>query len=213
MPVLLVPGNRDYYRSSIVEGRQEAVSKSAEYPDVYLMDRAIVKLGGLRFIGTTLWGDTHLNMSTQLSLYFARKALEDSMNIRTSKRPSRRFSSAHAETMCHEDGEFLREALGQAGVEPTVVVTHHAPSTLSIMPTLLGNAKLGERSTHLETAIVQHKPAIWIHGNLPHRSDYRIEATRIVCNPRGCRLHPVPDFDARLVIDLDRTEPAEHAQQ
>lgn len=50
MPVILIPGNHDYYRSSIVEGLQEALETVAErYPDAHVLSRRAVTLGGGAF--------------------------------------------------------------------------------------------------------------------------------------------------------------------
>lgn len=53
MPVILVPGNYEYYRNSIVEGLEEAWNAAAErYPDVHgLSRRAIVS--SYCFVGAT----------------------------------------------------------------------------------------------------------------------------------------------------------------
>jgi Icc-related predicted phosphoesterase len=37
----------------------------------------------------------------------------------------------------------------------------------------------------MDDLILEHQPPLWIHGHIHKSFDYRIEKTRIVCNPRG----------------------------
>ncbi|MGO6791072.1 metallophosphoesterase [Rhizobium leguminosarum] len=202
MPVILVAGNRDYYRSTIVEGGQEALARTTKFPNVFFLDRGMAVVRGVRFVGATLWGDTELLVTQRLALFVARRHAEDFLKLKMSKRPSRRLSSAQLATLSREDRDFLRQALETPNAGPTVVVTHHAPSSLSIPPELLAEALCPQLGGELEGDILRHQPTVWVHGNLSSRSDYRIAATRVICNPRGYPGGAVRDFDPRLVIDL-----------
>lgn len=203
MPVILVAGNRDYYRSSICEGAREAFARAGEFPNVHLLSRSGVMVGGIRFFGATLWGDTELLVSQRLALFFARREAEDAMKIKMSKRPLKRFSSTHLEALSGQDRNFLRRALRKSNGGTTIVLTHHAPSQKSLPPELLAEARCANRVGELEAEIQRHQPAVWVHGNLNNRSDYSIAATRVICNPRGYPARPVPGFDPGLVIDLN----------
>lgn len=202
MPVILVAGNRDYYGSSICEGLREAFGRAEEFPNVHLLNRSGVVIGGVRFLGATLWGDTELLASQRLALFFARREAEDAMKISMSKRPLRRFLSKHLEALCGQDRDFLRRALRIPNGGTTIVLTHHAPSQMSLPPELRAEARCANRVGELEAEIQRHQPAVWVHGNLNNRSNYSIAATRVVCNPRGYPARPVPGFDPGLVIDL-----------
>lgn len=203
MPVVVVAGNHDYYRSSIVEGGREARARAKAFPDVYFLDRGIAFVGGYRFVGATLWGGTGLAVSPRTALYFAQREAEDYRKIKMSKRPSRAFSREQLGALIRNDMDFLKRALSETETVPTVVVTHHAPSRLSILPELLAESRCAADPGEFASEMVGHAPLVWVHGNLHNRSDYRIEATRVVCNPRGCPARPASDFDPRLVIELD----------
>lgn len=206
MPVIFVAGNSDYHGSSILEGREQALTSARQFPDLYFVDRGEVVVGGFRFVGVTLWGDEELSVSPRLSLYFARRDARDCLKIKMSLRPSRRLSTDRLEALGRDDREFLRRALEETGKIPTVVVTHHAPSPSSIAPNLLAEARL-PASTGWEDDIARHQPVAWIHGNLNNRNDYMIASTRVISNPRGYSDRPARLFDPGLVIDLKQRRP------
>lgn len=84
---------------------------------------------------------------------------------------------------------------------------HHFPSPRSVLPKYAGSPLnqffLGCRTLELEQLILDRKPALWIHGHGHDSQDYRIGATRVVCNPRGYYGHDLnPKFDPGLTIDI-----------
>jgi len=83
MPVILVPGDHEYYRSSIVEGLQEALDTASErYPNVHVLSRRVVTLGGYRFIGATLWSDFNLYGNMSWAMRSAQNELNDYRKIK-----------------------------------------------------------------------------------------------------------------------------------
>ena len=71
--------------------------------------------------------------------------------------------------------------------QPTIVVTHHAPSVLSVLPEFMDDPLTPSFVASFEKDIVKYQPRLWVHGHLHNRSDYYIRNTRVICNPRG---HP-----------------------
>jgi Icc-related predicted phosphoesterase len=68
-----------------------------------------------------------------------------------------------------------------------VVVTHHAPSPLSIAEcykhdTLMNGAFYSDLSQFIED---RPQIKLWTHGHMHNNSNYLIGGTRVVCNPRG----------------------------
>ncbi len=70
---------------------------------------------------------------------------EDAMKISMSKRPLRRFLSKHLEALCGQDRDFLRRALRIPNGGTTIVLTHHAPSQMSLPPELRAEARCANR--------------------------------------------------------------------
>ena len=68
-----------------------------------------------------------------------------------------------------------------------VVVTHHAPSPISIAEcykhdTLMNGAFASDLS---EFILDRPQIKMWTHGHMHNVSDYMVGDTRVVCNPRG----------------------------
>lgn len=68
-----------------------------------------------------------------------------------------------------------------------IIVTHHAPSYLSVAEKFKGNAMNCGFATELYNDIVNMSkpPKLWIHGHMHNRSDYMIGNTRVIAWPRG----------------------------
>ncbi len=49
--------------------------------------------------------------------------------------------------------------------------------------------------------IQDRQPDLWVHGHLHSRSDYRIGATRVVCNARG-HVDEASGFDPAFTVDI-----------
>lgn len=90
---------------------------------------------------------------------------------------------------------FLRGAIQPGGI----VMTHFSPSWRSIAPAYVTSEVNGDYATDLEDLIPRKRPALWVHGHIHSRSDYRIGETRVVCNPAG---YEGRDHQPDLVIQL-----------
>ncbi|MDW9386658.1 hypothetical protein GOA99_18565 [Sinorhizobium meliloti] len=204
MPVVFVPGNHEFYKSSIVEGLQDAIQHVAKYPDVHLLHRAIIRLNGFKFIGATFWSDFQLFGPGGMAMVEAETRMNDYKLIKLSKKPYKRFSARQSQMLHLQDAMFIRTALEEVCDEPTIVVTHHAPSILSLPPEYIDDPVSPAYASRFEDHIIKHEPTLWVHGHVHSRSDYFIHRTRVVCNAHG-----YPDetqrsgFDPGLVLELE----------
>ena len=68
-----------------------------------------------------------------------------------------------------------------------VIVSHHAPSYLSVSEQYKGNAANPCFVTEMFEDIINmpKPPKLWIHGHVHSRHDYMIGDTRVICHPRG----------------------------
>lgn len=211
-PVVYVPGNHEYYGSSLATVDRELAEKSAGAPNITVLHPGVAEIGGVRFIGCTLWTDYGLFGEAQREVAMAACAaiLPDHKLIRLAGETP--FTPAVARELHFRQREWLRRELARPFAGQTVVITHHAPSPQSLHPVFakdpvsaafisdLGEL-LGEASLH-------------VHGHTHHSFDYRVRGTRVVANPLGyCAGVKVvgaadelrrenPAFVARLVIEL-----------
>lgn len=201
MPVVFVPGNHEYYHSSIKEGFDAGLMAAREYKNLYMIDQGFVIVGGVRFVGATLWTDFSLFGDPRLPMLEAAEQIGDYRKIKISKNPLKRFSPRQA-TGLHFNARIVLESMLAAQPDcPTVVITHHAPSLLSMSQDWVDNPLAPSFASNLERLVMRHQPEFWIHGHVHNNADYMIYNTRVICNPRGYPSRN-PEFDASLVVDL-----------
>ena len=190
--IVYVLGNHEFY-SGHIQFMTKNAREVAERMDVHLLERDAVELNGVRFLGTTLWTDFNFFGAQQrpFAMQAAQMCLNDYQYINTAYsmegdavrwRP-RRLRPADTELMHRESVEWLREALPKGTPDKTVVVTHHAPHRLSVHPRYERDLVTGAFASDLTHLMGQ--AALWVHGHMHDSVDYRVNGTRVVCNPRG----------------------------
>lgn len=205
MPVIMIPGNHEFYGAAIKEGLEAGYEAARRFHNVHLLDGDVVIFERYRFVGATLWTDFLLNGHAGSAMFAAREHLADYRRIKRSKTPFKRFSPRESQHLHHLARYHIEEVLSTPSTRPTVVVTHHAPSLMSVPREFLKDALTPAFASNLEAKILEYQPLLWVHGHIHHPSDYRIGNTRVVCNPRGypgegCRKF----FNPALVVDLAR---------
>ena len=213
-PVVLVPGNHEFYgseRTRMLERLREAAAGT----NVHLLDRDEVTLQGVRFVGTTLWTDFELDVATGTAVPEAmRNAIRGLNDFGGSIRERRDGTSTTSPTRFTPDDARREHALSRDWLQarldthsplPTVVVTHHAPSPLSMDPHYEGSDLNPFYYSDLPASFFG-AGALWVHGHTHSSSDYRHHLTQVVANPRGyVRWNGAIEntrFDPRLVITL-----------
>lgn len=180
-PMIFVPGNHDVHGGCLGDF---VGSDRLRADGIHVLEPgAPVIIGGVRFVGSTMWTDWQLNeREFQAQSWAARHMPEYSCVTRADGEliwPKDVFN----EHQRHRAA--IEEALAVPHEGPTVVVTHHAPSIRSVHPGDRTGVEAAAFANGLEELIERHRPALWVHGHIHSRSDYRIGDTRIVCNPRG----------------------------
>jgi len=176
-PIVFVPGNHDHFGSTLSE-RFDGLSSGAVY--VLSSGQSIV-IGGVRFLGATLWTDFALADDVYGSESWAARQMPEYQRV---KRPDGDLiwptdtSAAHARHRA-----AIETVLAKPFAGPTVVVTHHAPSRSSIV----GSVDIADAAfaSDLEDMIIEHQPELWVHGHVHQHLDYRVGNTRVLANPRG----------------------------
>jgi 3',5'-cyclic AMP phosphodiesterase CpdA len=212
--VIYVPGNHDFwvdgagdpytFDDQIQRGRDVAARRGVDL----LMDDA-VEIAGARFVGATLWTDMRVGTySPSHAFATARRWMYDYRRIRRRPTGRHKYVRPMDTVMMHRASRaFLDSTLAAPFDGPSVVVTHHAPH-----PASLWDPHADLRwcyASDLSDLIHARAPDLWVHGHVHARRDYRLGATRIVCNPRG---HVGEDclreFDPAFVIDMTNADVA-----
>jgi len=188
VPVLLLPGNHEAYESTI-ETATAAMRLAAQGTSVRVLQREALVLGQVRFLATTLWSDPAVMGEREAQ---AREALPRVMVDYRLIGTDRVGAPAHErlsidEMLAHHrrERDWLACELAQPFDGPTVVITHHLPSRRSIAERYAHSLSNAGFASDLDSLMGEARVRLWIHGHTHSSFDYRIDGTRVVCNPRG----------------------------
>jgi Icc-related predicted phosphoesterase len=193
VPVLYVPGNHEYDALDFdaTHARLRALCESL---GITWLEREVVHLGGVRFIGTTLWSDFDAlgqppegrPGSLAHSLKMREKAFR-AANFYLEKARTQRHGELMLAQQVREQSllcqQWLREALAEPFDGTTVVVTHFAPSLESADP----RYGLTPGTAGFCNALDDLLPLadFWLHGHLHCPSHYVKHGCRVAANPLG----------------------------
>lgn len=201
-PVLYVPGNHEFYGHSIA-GTLADLRRLAAGTSIRMLDDDEVIIGGVRFLGTTLWTDFALSgegAARDAAMCEAQRFMRDFAVIRIGERP---FTPADSAALFERHARWLGERLAEPFAGPTVVITHHAPSPRSVHPRFADSPLNPSFVSDLEHLLGGARAALWIHGHTHDSFDYDVAGTRVVCNPRGYAMNGANEnrsFDPDLCI-------------
>lgn len=200
VPIALVAGNHEYYGRIRPIERVAGATAAREYGVAFLDDGEMV-IGGVRFLGSTLWADYALYGADRRDemMATARRRMVDHRRILEA--PGR-FIRPEDQLLLHGISRaWLAERLAAPHDGPTVIITHHGPHPLSLAERYREDLLSAAFISDLSPLIEQHAPALWVHGHTHVGLDYQVGSARIVCNPRGYGSEN-PAFDPMLVIEV-----------
>ena len=208
--IVVIPGNHEGYGNNLVTQADEFRAAIADIPDTHYLERSSVTLAsGLRVVGATLWTDLsspehelnawRMNDYHKISYDDRRLLPEDTTKI-------------HRDTLA-----WLTRELQTGDRARTIVMTHHAPSTLSNWTAVGEQNPLPYRSpeiepmycNNLDDMLIEKGPALWVHGHLHRSVDYQVGDTRVMSNPRGYwdrdprEDEQSPGFCDRFIVQID----------
>lgn len=195
--VLFIPGNHEFDGLDYDE-TYARLRATCERLGIAWLDREVITIGHVRFIGTTLWSD------------FEALALRETDLTRQLQQRNKAFRAANyylAKNTTLKNGEpvlaegwremaldcqaWLRAALATPFDGKTVVVTHFAPSLLSADPRYGVTPGTAGFCNSIDELFKQAD--VWMHGHLHCMNDYVVEgrdgshswSCRVVANPLG----------------------------
>jgi len=183
--VVFVNGNHELYNSVPHLLDQLLDAYAAAHPEFHRLSRSTATVGGVRFVGCTLWFGRFPGYKQQ------RRKLNDFELI------------DDFEPWVFEENARDRDFLERTVVPGDFVVTHHIPAPGGLDPRYRGDPLNGFFLSDMEAVIRKNRPAIWAFGHTHSSADFRIGATRLVCNPFGYFGYgDNPRFDPGLVVEM-----------
>lgn len=182
---------------------RDAAAKTAG-THVHPLQDAAVEIGGVRFVGTTLWTDFLLfgqERQRELMLYCHQRMRDYS---RICKTKGDWLTPETSLAMHQASLAFLERELAKPFPGKTVVISHHAPSPRSLSGGRAQARYDAAYASDLEALLPgPQAPDLWIHGHTHVANDYKIGRCRVVSNPRGYPgVEPVREFRPGLVLEI-----------
>jgi predicted phosphodiesterase len=191
LPIVQVAGNHEFYDGSHGEALA-AMRAVARELGIHFLENDAVEIGGVRFLGCTLWTDYRVfedgsrgqRLTQQAAMDANRRLLADYFAIAVEE-PSgrRRFEPADSARLHQASRAWLAAALDERFDGPTVVVSHHLPSWRSVHPEYARWVTNAGFVSDVDDLV--GRATLWIHGHTHATNSYAVGATRVACNPRG----------------------------
>jgi Icc-related predicted phosphoesterase len=185
IPVLYVTGNHEYYGHDIESVKRDIQAACHLTSDVHFLDCEQVVHGGVRFLGCTLWTDFKLFGDETCAA--AKRAAEASMNdyerIRLASAGHRKLRADDTASFHTQERAWLEARMSEPFNGITVVITHMAPSRLSVTSEFGTDLVSAAYASRFDSLV--EKVDLWCHGHMHTSLDYRIGRCRIICNPCG----------------------------
>lgn len=191
---IYVPGNHEYYRNDI-EILDHQFEEKAAALGLHFLQRRSVEIGGVRFLGCTLWTDYRIQPGWAMGAELLAKAfLPDYKLIR---HRGKRLTPTDTIDLHRCNVDWLESMLSVPFAGKTVVITHHAPHPGSIHPRF--NLSPINAAFVSDLSRLIPKADFWLHGHMHDSFDYRVlklgaaevvgenaeAGTRVIANPRG----------------------------
>ena len=178
---VLVLGNHEYYGSKLQQTKTEL--EQLLPPNCVVLQNQACTIDQIRFLGCTLWTD--MDRQNPVTQWDAKQYMNDYRQITWTNGVDYRRLRVEDTVQLHKTSRHWLECELQESTQPTVVVTHHAPSTLSVNAKYAGDTLNGAYYSDLSQTICEYQPQLWIHGHMHDAADYVLGRTRVVSNPRG----------------------------
>ena len=186
--VVIVAGNHDFYHG---HSRERVLDELREFyasvPQVRFLDGEVAEVGGVRFLGTTLWFPHTPEMDKlrwQLNDY---ECIHD-------------FAG-----WVHQEHQRSQDFLSKEMQKGDVVVTHHVPVPGAVHPkyNTPGGRKLSLFFEADCTSLIQERePALWIYGHTHGGVSQTYANTKLICNPAGYPSESGGNYRPKLILEV-----------
>jgi Icc-related predicted phosphoesterase len=200
-PIIYVLGNHEFYGGAtpkLIDDFRQMSSGT----NVHVIENDRFDVDGVRFLGCTLWTDFSLFGDPAIAGRHAAGVMNDYRRIRVSPE-FRRLTGKDTARLHAHSVRWLRGQLDSNAATPTVIVTHHAPSSRSLDPVEAEELISAAYASNLDDLIATSRAKFWIHGHTHRSANYKIGETSILSNARGYADSPIDrGFDPALVIEV-----------
>lgn len=202
--VIYVFGNHEFYMYKLGKNYiLKIVEMLSHIKNLHILSRYTpsVVVDGVKFVGATLWTD--FNHEPKL-YHFYEDTTGDFKYIKYNDGPYfSKFRTNHWVKEHVEDFTWIKNEVYNS-LEPVVVVSHHAPTSITTDPVDDPKSQYTQFYTsNLDDFIIKNPNILmWIHGHVHYPFDYHMGTTRIFSNPKDYHIS-VDDNPERSFIEIN----------
>jgi len=192
--VIYIAGNHEHYNNSYED---TFARLRREMPaNTHFLEAESITIDDVHFFAGTFWTD--MNKRDPISMQVIKQGMADftvikhgdSIKVDTMYGDAyytNKFTPSFAAGIFSDTIDKLKDFLDEHKDDKVVVVSHHAPSPLSINEKYKDDFHMnfGYHSNLTEFIMDHPQIKVWVHGHMHDPVDYMIESTRILSNPRG----------------------------
>jgi Icc-related predicted phosphoesterase len=198
-PVIYVMGNHEYYGSNLQETLRE-IKRLTKDTSIHVLEKERVLINNVEFLGCTLWTDFNLTGNSRSSKNLSTRYINDYDVINYGPN-CRQLTTRDTHNMHKSAVQWLQKQVRHHSNQ-RVIITHHSPSPQSLPPDFMNKDFMAAYASNLHDLISNCSADLWLHGHIHANSDYLIDKTRIVCNPRGYDKGANKNFVNDLIIEI-----------
>lgn len=192
--VIMIAGNHEHYGNQY----EDTIPRlKKEMPDnVHYLEAESIQIDDVHFFAGTFWTD--MDKKNPIAMSAIKQFMSDFSVIKHGhsivvesnyggKYYTNKFSPAFVADVFKETVGLLKDFLDEHANDKVVVVSHHAPSPLSVNEKYKDEGLINYGYMSDLTEFIMDHPQIkgWFHGHMHDPVDYMIGTTRVVSNPRG----------------------------
>lgn len=191
---LVICGNHEFYDGYDIGELSPGCIRKIR-PNVKLYHNAVVTIGDVDFVLTTLWGIIPWDEA-----HLIQQRISDFMRIKRNGQP---YLALDFNELYYGAVQFLKDAVSQSE-KKKVVVTHHVPTMLCCDPRFKSSPLNRYFVTEMFDFIFDHPIDYWVYGhshaNIPETD---VNGTKLLCNQLGyIESGREPDFNRTVVFEI-----------
>lgn len=207
LPVLYVHGNHECYGKNLEDTQYEIQEACLASTNIHFLNCNEFIFNNVRFLGATMWTDFRLfgDDDRQAAMREAEAVMVDYKRIRLATKGYRKLRAGDTAQFHSIQKSWLKAKISEPFSGKTVVITHMAPSILSVSDRYSTDPISASYASRLDEIVSQSD--IWIHGHTHDSFDYQIGKCRVLCNPCGymTRTGEIENdnFNPNLIIEIN----------
>lgn len=198
--VIYLLGNHEYYKGSYPKTLNKILNAAID-SNISVLENSFVDIENVRFHGCTLWTDFSIFGDPMQYGMICQEKMNDYKQIKRDPSYSK-MRTIDIYGIHQRSKSWLEQSLKDAKQLQNIVITHHAPSILSVPDIYKNDPVTAAYASNLEDFILEHQPKYWIHGHIHTPCRYHIGKTEIICNPHGYINEKDEGFNSEFIIEI-----------